>query len=107
MAKSDVKALVKTACKKIENIIDDLICILELLKKENTSIGGEMTSMVLCKQKTISLCENTLLTFRDVVRLKYTYVSNLASESNHIDAETLSLEKRLNGEIIKAPLEEG
>lgn len=101
MTKKDTKILIKATIKKIENIVEDLIEILDLLKKENDTTDKEMVCLVLCKQKTISLCENVLFVFRDIVRMKYTYVNISVSKKEYKELDAFDLEACMNENVVE------
>lgn len=92
MASNDVDALVQNICKNIEIIIENIGCILEMLKKSSNRIDNEMAGLVMCKQKSILLCDAVLLIFKDIVRLKHSYVDTSSLDDSkqphlHFNAE--------------------
>ena len=93
--------LIKTACKRIEGIVENLVGILELLKKENDRAEKEMTTLVLCKQKVILVCDAVLLIFRDVVTLKYMSADTFTPKSRQDQGPHICLEEYSKDKVEK------
>lgn len=103
MVSDDIDVLLQNICKNIEIIIENIGSILDLLKKYNSRIDNEMASLVMCKQKSILICDAVLLIFKDIVSLKHSFVD--ISSLDDYKHQHFNAEEEFNKLIKKIAIE--
>lgn len=105
MANDDVDVLVQNICKNIEIIIENTGCILDMLKKRSISIDNEIANLVICKQKSILICDAVLLIFKDIVNLRHSFVDTSSLDNSKHHQAHFNAEEEFNKLIKKLAIE--